>query len=1185
MTRAGWFLWVAFAVTLAAAGCKEDLSSCPDCAITTIAMFDPSAGIVPLPNDIAKAATGKLPTTVEVTAADGTKKTLGTFPPPMKEFVENYLNLAPGFPVEMPLSIKFSCEHTAADAVDSPCRNTIDTASLAGDSIRLYDVTAIRAAMALADPAQRAAALAAAGAPQRVQGLMVGAPVETLTYSEDKTLVAQTKYWESSAKAALPWQPGHTYYAVVTTGVKRAPREGEQEPVPIAASQVFSYLKSKTPLATCELGTDGAIVVDDKGHPKCVANVFVSDNQVEAVELALQLEAVRQAMVPFLDLFEASTTDPIARKDVAVAWVFTTWPAQVMLDADNGVIPLPNNLVRTSPNGPIAIPTTKTLANGTTIDVFPPAQKAFIENYMNRLDGFPQQQPVSLPFDTAAVDLASLAGSAVRMFDVTALLAEMAQPAADITQVPVNEVTGLVYGSDLLEYSTIAGLPVAQASVHGPSPWTPGHTYLGVATSMLKGAAGGAVLPPFVFGFVKVTQKLLTDEGDSLIPASKADATQLEALRSGMAPLLSWLEALPDGKAIPRADVSLAWTFTVSAANEAMFDPTTGTIPFPNELLIDPQTGKVALPIAASDPASVKALKAGMNTLDGFSNNGPATQGFSLPLDPATVTLIPTLAGLFPDEETGVPPFGIGVADITTVDPSDPSTLPNMDVWGPDRMTATYAGGQLILQNVSGIPLPPNHRFAVLLFSTLATQDSALPIHVSPVFWMARNELPLVVEGKSQMPSTLSDADAAQLEMLRQAYKPIFDALQGTEEDPSLLGIDRDKVLGFFTFVTGTTTADLQAVAGLLAKPTQGAGSLVDVATAGTPWDVAPHDTIAEVCKDCTFNTQMLLATPDLTDPAHPVLGHFQANEAGQPVLTARALKFLFALPTGTGPFGIAIYQHGIAASRNEAALLANDLAKAGFATFAIDAPMHGEHPIRIPGTDSGTGFFSADVFAVRDNMRQAALDQAQAIRFVREVLSTQFPDLATSLDPTKVVFVGTSLGAMTGTLTAGLVQDLPKVAMIAPGAHLIRVFTETQRQSFKQPLLDALAALGITEGSAAYMQFLMLAQWAMDRADPVNWAAVAKGAKPGDRFRIVESQGDGFIPNGTTEALGKALGIPKGSDAFKAFAAGTGATDTICHSFFMYGCDPDDYPSLDQAKVAAAQAEARAFVIDFLKD
>mgnify|MGYP006943046173 CR=1 FL=1 len=49
--------------------------------------------------------------------------------------------------------------------------------------------------------------------------------------------------------------------------------------------------------------------------------------------------------------------------------------------------------------------------------------------------------------------------------------------------------------------------------------------------------------------------------------------------------------------------------------------------------------------------------------------------------------------------------------------------------------------------------------------------------------------------------------------------------------------------------------------------------------------------------------------------------------------------------------------------------------------------------------------------------------------------------------------------------------------------------------------------------------------------------------------------------------------------------AAGTGATDTICHAFFMYGCDPDDYPSLDQAKVAAAQAEARAFVIDFLKD
>ena len=279
-----------------------------------------------------------------------------------------------------------------------------------------------------------------------------------------------------------------------------------------------------------------------------------------------------------------------------------------------------------------------------------------------------------------------------------------------------------------------------------------------------------------------------------LIPASKADAAQLEALRSGLAPLLSWLEALPTDKAIPRADVAVAWTFTTSAANEALFDPTAGLLPFPNDVLIDQTTGKVALPISPSDPAAVQAIKGGLNTLDGFSNNGPATTAFSLPLDPATVTLIPDLTGVLTLSNP------IGVADITTVDPSNPDTLTNLVIYGPDVMTVRYDQGQLVVQNVSGDPLPPKHRYMVILFDGLKSAGTdPLPIHVSPVFWMARNELPLVDgTGKSQMPSTLSDADAAQLEQLRLAYSGIFDALAG-------LGIGREKVLGFFTFTTGTT--------------------------------------------------------------------------------------------------------------------------------------------------------------------------------------------------------------------------------------------------------------------------------------------------------------------------------------------------------------------------------------------
>jgi hypothetical protein len=96
----------------------------------------------------------------------------------------------------------------------------------------------------------------------------------------------------------------------------------------------------------------------------------------------------------------------------------------------------------------------------------------------------------------------------------------------------------------------------------------------------------------------------------------------------------------------------------------------------------------------------------------------------------------------------------------------------------------------------------------------------------------------------------------------------------------------------------------------------------------------------------------------------------------------------------------------------------------------------------------------------------------------------------------------------------------------------------------------------------------------------------VAKGVNPAARFRIVEAAGDEFIPNGTTEALGLALGIAKGTtDSFRTVAAGDQPTDTICHSFLLWGCDPAEFPALDQAKVAAAQADTQQFVIDFLKN
>ncbi len=1149
MMRSRLSLWtvVAAVVVVAAAGCKQDVNACLDCSITTIAVFDPSGGLIPLPNDLAKAQTGKLPTTKDVMAADGTTKAMATFPPPMKEFVENYLNSAPGFPVEMPLSVKFS-------------KDDVDPATLGGDTILLYDVTEVAAALKLVDADQKAAALKVAMI-SRVQGLVATPPVETISYSEDLYLMPPVTTWDTSVTTARPLDPGRTYYAVVTTGVKNVAG------APVAAAQVYSYLQSRKPL------------VDDKG----AATVFVSDNQTQADQLAAQLELIRLSLAPYLDYFEASATDAIQRKDIVVSWTFSTWSAQAVLDATSGVIPLPNNLVRTAPDGPIAIPTS---------DAMPAAFKSFVEDYLNKLDGFPQLMPVSLPFNSGTVDVATLAGQAVRVYDVTALLAEMAKETPDMASVPVTEVTGLTFGNSLLQYSASSGLPVSQASVRPPAPWAPGHTFLAVATSAIHGADGAAVGSPFVFGFAKVSVPLVMEDGTPLIPASFEEAAQLEAIRAGLAPLLGWLETLPAGQGVSKADVVLAWTFTSSAGNEALFDPTTGILPFPNDLLIDQATGKVALPLSPSDPDAVKALKAGLNTLDGFSTNGPATTMFSLPLDPATLTLVPDLFGLTPDVVTGAPAYGIGMADLTAVDPSNPDTLPNLIVYGSDKVTARFDQGQLTIQNISGQPLPPNSRFMVMIFSTLKSEGAgALPIHVSPVFWLARNELPLVDDqGRSQLPSSLSDAEAAQLEQLRQAYKPIFDAIQGTADYEPLLGsINRDKVNGFFTFTTGTTTSDLVSLNQNMPPPAKGAGVLKLVASAGADWAGAPSDQIDRVCDGCTVNIHTVLAPPDLADPKNPIMGTFKVDASGAPVMVERVLPIEVVVPKGVGPFPVVLFQHGIHGTRKNVTMIANDLAGAGLATVAFDLPMHGDHPIRIDS--SGAGFFTADVFSVRDNIREGALDQAQVIRFVRDATSSGLAsqlDLASLLDTTKVYFLGVSLGSIVGTVGSGLVRDVSRVALVVPGGHMMRIFTETANVDFKKPLLDALAALGIQKDSPAYFQFLMLGQWALDRADPVNWAKslVLEGDPTAQRFRIVEALGDDFIPNGATQALGMALGIPKDATppaAYQSFAAqNKDGAPAICHSFFLDGCDGTQFP--DQSKVDTAQADAKQFVIDFLK-
>ncbi|WP_293745929.1 VolA/Pla-1 family phospholipase [uncultured Paraglaciecola sp.] len=120
------------------------------------------------------------------------------------------------------------------------------------------------------------------------------------------------------------------------------------------------------------------------------------------------------------------------------------------------------------------------------------------------------------------------------------------------------------------------------------------------------------------------------------------------------------------------------------------------------------------------------------------------------------------------------------------------------------------------------------------------------------------------------------------------------------------------------------------------------------------------------------------------------------------------------ALTKPDGGWPVLVFQHGLGGSKSNAMLIASALAMAGYATAAIDHPLHGDRIITI-GEDvfDFAGYTSLVVLNTRDNGRQSIAD-IMAFRLALNSIndSTGLVDLNT----TDVHFMGQSLGAIFGT-------------------------------------------------------------------------------------------------------------------------------------------------------------------------
>ncbi len=242
--------------------------------------------------------------------------------------------------------------------------------------------------------------------------------------------------------------------------------------------------------------------------------------------------------------------------------------------------------------------------------------------------------------------------------------------------------------------------------------------------------------------------------------------------------------------------------------------------------------------------------------------------------------------------------------------------------------------------------------------------------------------------------------------------------------------------------------------------------------------------------------------------------------------------------PTGRGPFPTLLYGHGLTGGRDQAARLATFAAPAGFATVAIDALQHGEHPtaMHAPGAlptllaffaigDLGTRALEAA--RLRDHFRQSTWDKLQLLSLLRS-----HPDLDgdgnPEIDVDALAYLGVSLGGLMGPELLATSTDLGAGVLVVPGGRVSTIISDGSQFG---ALIELLRPRRTTPGDVR--RFFPVMQTVLDRGDPASFGPHVVGARlPGLDTRapsvlVGVVLDDDTVPNVANQAVARALGAP----------------------------------------------------------
>lgn len=244
-----------------------------------------------------------------------------------------------------------------------------------------------------------------------------------------------------------------------------------------------------------------------------------------------------------------------------------------------------------------------------------------------------------------------------------------------------------------------------------------------------------------------------------------------------------------------------------------------------------------------------------------------------------------------------------------------------------------------------------------------------------------------------------------------------------------------------------------------------------------------------------------------------------------------QTLPMIVTVPKGAKPDGgwpVVIFQHGITRNRTDIFAIASTYAKAGFATVAIDLPLHGlpstnpfyknqllagspaaalmtsnERTFDVDSTGkpasgasvvgSGTHFINlASPITTRDSLRQGASD---ILVLAKSLANLNVDGVAGGdINMSQVRFSGISLGAIVGTVALGADKSASLIgaASLSVGSGALPKLLDGSK-SFGPVIAAGLQGSGVLENTDSYETFMRFAQTLADAGDPINFAMAAK--------------------------------------------------------------------------------------------